>query len=64
MVSREYIRRREALIPKAENIANKKHGANKPKNKAELEAWAGKWTRTFLTTMDKLWEKEKRKEQK
>lgn len=66
MINREYIRKRDALIPRAENVANKKHGACRPKtkNKAELKSWAGKWNHTFFATMDKLWEKERRKEQK
>jgi len=64
MANHEYIRKRDALIPRAENIADKKHGAKKPKDKKKIEKWAIDWNSTFFSTMDKLWEAQKRKDTK
>jgi len=64
MANHEYIRKRDALVPRAENIADKKHGAKKPKDKKKIEKWAIDWNSTFFSTMDRLWGKQRKKETK
>ena len=56
----EYIKARNKLIPKAEDIANKQCGAKcKGKSVKAREAWGGAWNRTFHDAMNRLW-REKR----
>lgn len=47
--NKEYVRRREALIPQAEEICDK---AFKIKKKCDR---CNAWTRMFMSTMDRLW---------
>lgn len=51
-----YVRRRDALIPKAEELCDKALGIT---NKRDREL---AWTRLFMRTMDRLWLLESLKE--
>ncbi len=48
----EYVRRRDALIPKAEEICDRVLGVTK---KTDRDA---KWSLLFMKTMDRLWKLE------
>ena len=55
-VDKDYARERNALIPEAEQFANKKCKAKFPGgNEKAREAWAAKWNRSFHGKMTKLW---------
>ena len=55
-MNKDYARERNALIPEAEQFANKKCKAKFPGgNEKAREAWAAKWNRTYHNRMTKLW---------
>lgn len=52
----EYVRKRDKLIPRAEEICDKALGVTKRTDRA------GEWSRLFMRTMDRLWILESLKE--
>ncbi len=51
MTDRDYVRKRNKLIPSAVAFANEKHGSY---STIDREGWVVKWTTTFLKRMDEM----------